>query len=314
MKVEWKMGKDVTKGLIFNIQGYAIHDGPGIRTTVFFKGCPLTCVWCANPESQKSYPEIFHNRNKCVTCYRCTVTCPNGAVSVSQQGDFPTIDRGICRSCGDRPCVAECYESALELSGYLVTVDELVDEILKDVPFYESSGGGVTFSGGEPTSQPEFLLEMLKRCREQGIHTNLDTCGQCSWETLEKLLDYLNLIFFDLKIIDDSKHREYIGVSNKLILSNAERIIATGKVPMVIRVPIIPGYNDSPADLKELGCVVRNIGAKEVNILSYHGMAASKYEKLGLVYGLTDLPMPTKEAMEEIKALFEAMDLVCSIQ
>ncbi|MDY6973864.1 MAG: glycyl-radical enzyme activating protein [Thermodesulfobacteriota bacterium] len=303
-----------TKGIIFNIQGYSIHDGPGIRTTVFMKGCPLGCVWCANPESIKGYPQIFHNRQNCARCYRCIEICPQSAIGLNAKGGFPVIDRNICLNCIDRPCIAGCYESALELVGYYVTVDDLFYDICKDIPFYENSGGGVTFSGGEPTAQQLFTREVLKKCWQKGIHTALETCGYVPWETMKVMLTHLNLILFDVKTIDDTKHRQYTGVSNKLILENVEKIVSIGKVPIIMRVPIVPGFNDSPGDIEDLIYFAKEIGINEVNLLPYHGMGASKYDKLGMNYRLKHVPMPSKESMEDIKACIERKSLICTIQ
>ena len=305
-----------TKGLIFNIQGYSIHDGPGIRTTVFMKGCPLKCIWCSNPESQHSYPEIFYSRVKCVRCYRCIKICSHGAIKITEEGDFPEINREQCINCIDRACVGAdgCYEEALESVGYYITVDELIDEICKDIPFYKKSGGGVTFSGGEATKQPEFLLEALMKCRQKGIHTNLDTCGYVPWEMLSEMLGYLNLIFYDIKVIDDDKHKEFTGLSNKLILENVERIVAYGKTPLRLRMPIIPGYNTSPKDLGDFILFAKGLGIRSVDLLPYHGMGAIKYDKLGLTYKLKDLKASSKEEMEEIQNIFAAKGLSCLIK
>ena len=302
------------KGIIFNIQGYSIHDGPGIRTTVFFKGCPLKCLWCANPESQKNYPELFHNGLKCVRCYRCLNICPKDAVSVVNEGDFPDFNREICKNCEEKPCVDGCYESALEIAGYYIGVDELFEEICKDIPFFENSGGGVTFSGGEALSQGEFLIEVMKRCREKGIHITLDTCGSAPWNVLEKVLKYTDLVLFDIKVIDDEKHVEYTGVSNKMILKNAERIAADGKAPLIIRFPVIPGYNDSRKEIDEVVNFCKKIGAKEVNLVPYHGMASSKYDKLGIDYTLLDVSRPEDESLENIQSVFVENSVACSIQ
>lgn len=264
------------KGIIFNIQRYSIHDGPGIRTTVFFKGCPLRCFWCQNPESQSNEAEVFLIRSNCRLCGRCVAVCPTGASSLLE--DSATIDRGKCIGCGR--CVEACPGEARKLVGAYVTNDEVMREVMRDAKFYENSGGGVTLSGGDPIAQPEFALSILRSSKEAGLHTVLDTCGHVAWSTMKRLLDYTDLVFFDIKTIDAKRHRAATGRSNRLILENAKRI--AGYRPMRVRVPIIPNFNNSPEDVRTIARFVREeLGAIEMDLLPYNKLGEVKYERLG---------------------------------
>ncbi len=298
------------KGLIFNIQRYSIQDGPGIRTTVFMKGCPLKCIWCANPEGQKPVPEILYDKNKCNKCYQCVNACLHGAISIFQDG-FIDINRRICKRCKKYPCIDACEEEALKLVGKFVTIEELMQEVEKDSLFYRNSNGGVTLSGGEPTKQFEFILEFFKRCKEKGIHTILDTCGYTSWGSLKKILEYIDLVLYDIKHIDSEKHKKFTGVSNEIILSNAKALL-DNNIKTIFRIPIIPGYNDEKENIETIARFLKEIGGKEVNLLPYHRLGIKKYEKLGINYSLK-IQSPTKRSLEEIKAIFKEKGLKCLI-
>ena len=268
--------EQAANGIIFNIQRYSIHDGPGIRTTVFFKGCPLRCYWCQNPESQSNEAEVFLTTGNCTLCGRCVAVCPTGASSLLE--DSSTIDRSKCIGCGK--CVEVCPVEARKLVGSYVTKDEIMGEIMKDVKFYENSGGGVTLSGGDPMGQPEFALSIIRSLKEAGLHTVLDTCGYAAWSTLKRLLEFTDLVFFDLKTIDTKKHREATGRPNRLILENAKRI--AGYRPMRVRVPMIPNFNDSPEDVRAIARFVREeLGAIDMDLLPYNKLGEVKYERLG---------------------------------
>jgi pyruvate formate lyase activating enzyme len=266
------------KGIIFNIQRYSIHDGPGIRTTVFFKGCPLRCFWCQNPESQGNEAEIFLLKSNCRLCGRCVAVCPTGASSLLE--DSAEIDRGKCIGCGK--CVEVCPGEARKLVGAYVTKNEVMREVMRDVKFYENSGGGVTLSGGDPVAQPEFALSILRSSKEAGLHTVLDTCGHVAWSAMKRLLDYTDLVFFDIKTIDAKRHRAATGMSNRLILENAKRI--AGYRPMRVRVPIIPNFNNSPEDVRTIARFVREeLGEIEMELLPYNKLGEVKYERLGKI-------------------------------
>lgn len=293
------------KGWVFDIQRYSINDGPGIRTTVFFKGCPLRCLWCDNPESQSRPPELFFFEALCVQCHRCVPVCPNGAISVAPDGSVLT-DRDRCRGCG--ACTEACLAGARVLSGRLMTVDEVMEVILKDSLFYRNSGGGMTASGGEATAQLEFLIVLLKRCREIGIHTALDTTGHAPWETLNEILEHTDLVLYDIKHMDPAMHRKLTGVDNALILENAVRIARAGK-PLWIRFPLIPGCNDDERNIQATGAFTLELGLRQIDLLPYHRLGAGKYHRLGREYPLPDARPYREEEIERIKALLQALGL-----
>lgn len=263
------------KGMIFNIQRYAIHDGPGIRTTVFLKGCPLRCFWCQNPESQRKPPEIFLNKDNCTLCGLCVTACPEGASSLEERS--ATIDRAKCQGCGK--CTEICPNEARRLVGKEVTVAEVMQEVLRDKKFYENSGGGITLSGGEPMAQLEFTLALLKTSKKEGLHTAIETCGLAPWSSLKKVLVYTDLVLYDLKHIDPAKHHEATGAPNELILENARRI--TRIKPMRIRVPLIPEFNDSLESIQATARFVRSeLNNAPIDLLPYNKLGESKYSRL----------------------------------
>ncbi len=265
----------MNSGMVFNIQRFSIHDGPGIRTTVFLKGCPLRCFWCQNPESQSGKPEIVLDRRKCTLCGACYTVCQNGAVRL--EGSGPIFDRSVCRGCGR--CAVICPSEARRLSGKRMTVEEIMREIVKDLKFYENSGGGVTLSGGEPLTQPEFARLIFKECKQAELHTTLDTCGYAPWPDIEELLGYVDLVLFDIKHLDASKHREATGQDNLLILKNARKI--SKLKPMRIRVPLIPGFNDSSEAVSEIAAFAESeLGCRDLDLLPYNRMGEVKYDFL----------------------------------
>jgi pyruvate formate lyase activating enzyme len=297
------------EGIVFNIQRYSIDDGPGVRTTVFMKGCPLSCLWCSNPESQCGLPEVTYRYTSCKRCGTCVRVCPEGAVTLDDNGVH--IDRKKCTLCEE--CVRNCVPEALRISGKKMTVDEVWKVVKKDADYYEASGGGVTASGGEILNQADFVAALFKKCREAGFHTNADTSGFGDPAALEKILEYADLVYFDLKHLDPARHKEYTGQPNELILQNLKLVVKKG-VPVVIRVPLIPGYNNSEENLKALAKTVKDTAPDApVNILPYHRYGANKYRMVDMVYQLEDVPELTQDQLNKAKDIIESFGLKCEI-
>jgi pyruvate formate lyase activating enzyme len=284
-------------GLVFDIKRFAVHDGPGLRTVVFFKGCGLGCVWCHNPESIGSRPEIAVHPERCIGCRACAAACPNGAHSFGEGGEQGEhhFARERCRGCGR--CAAECYAEALELVGREMTVDEVLDVLVADRAFYAASGGGITLSGGEPLVQRDFALALLRACRARGLRTALDTSGQVPWATLARALPNTDLVLYDLKHPDPNEHRRLTGATNELVLENLRRLSETG-VPIEIRIPIVPGANDSPEVMAAFGRVVATLASVvAVRLLPYHRLAGSKYASVGRPNTLPAVDSPSRERL-----------------
>jgi pyruvate formate lyase activating enzyme len=298
------------KGLIFNIQRYSIHDGPGIRTLVFMKGCPLRCLWCDNPEGQLMHPEILFSKARCIKCWKCVDACPVNAIA--KQRDTIKIDRKTCNNC--RKCAEICYAEAIRIAGKWVTVEEVLNEIKKDTVFYEVSHGGITVGGGEPTMQTEFVTQLLKACKEHGINTAIETCGYTKWKNLQKMLKYLDLIFYDIKHMDSEKHQILTGKPNELILENLKKL-SRETVPIIIRIPLVPGYNDQEENIKSTANFVRKLGDNivRVEILPYHRLGIAKYKQLGREYQLNDVKPLSKEQLQDVANIIEAYDLEVQI-
>jgi pyruvate formate lyase activating enzyme len=299
----------LTTGLIFDIKKFSVHDGPGIRTTVFFKGCPLRCQWCHNPESQRLGRERLIRTERCIRCGACLAACEQEAISwVDGQ---PVTDDGRCILCG--ACVAECHAGAREIAGQRMTVGEVMAEVERDIAFYDESGGGVTFSGGEPLMQPEFLGALLQASRDRGIHTALDTCGHAPWPVLAAVRRLVDLFLYDIKIMDETRHRQFTGVSNDLILKNLEALSALGS-RIVVRVPVIPGINDDEDNLRRLAAYVAALPHVEgLALLPYHATATAKYERLGLAYSLREVRPPPDGRMEALGQMLQAHGLEVTI-
>ncbi len=285
-----------TSGTIFDIKRFAVHDGPGIRTTVFFKGCPLRCLWCHNPESMRIQRQIVFYPNKCIGCGECFKRCPNHAVEATPEGR--KYHRDKCELCGT--CVEYCYAEATVMQGKKATVQEVIEEVKKDMPFYENSNGGVTLSGGEPTMQPEFCLALLQESKDAGMHTALDTSGYVKWETFKDILEYVDLVLFDIKQTDPVKHKEYTGVSNEIIISNLSKLDELD-IPIEIRMPIIPGYNDSDDNIQKACQLFDKLeNVQRVKLLPYHRLGEGKYERLEIEYKLKGVKPPDKVYMENL--------------
>jgi pyruvate formate lyase activating enzyme len=298
---EFEEGEAGLSGLVFDIQKYSLHDGPGIRTTVFMKGCPLTCRWCSNPESMSSKQEIMTYDIRCIRCGKCAEVCSPGAITLTEAGR--KIDWEKCDECLE--CARVCPAKGIECVGRYMSVDEVLAKVEQDRIFYDNSGGGMTVSGGEPMVQWEFVSRVLKRCRQKGIHTALDTSGMAPWKNLAQVIEHADLVLFDVKHMDSTTHRKGTGVGNETILENARKVAQ--RVTTWIRIPLIPGFNDSESNLTRVADFAAEIGAKKISLLPYHNLGSSKYPKLGRTYPLEDVPLLAEETVKEVKSRLEAI-------
>ncbi len=264
-------------GLVFDIKRFAIHDGPGIRTTVFLKGCPLHCAWCHNPESIRHNPEISFIPDKCLGCGYCVEVCPQKAHKIVDGKHL--YDRALCRQCG--LCTEKCYAQALEVAGKTMSVSEVIGEVMKDKPFYDTSGGGMTLSGGEPMSQFKFTKALLQAGKDNGLHNCLDTSGLAPYKQFGEILDLVDLFHYDYKETDPEIHKKFTGVDNKLILENLKKLDRAGK-KSILRCPIIPGCNDRPDHLKAIADLANSLdNVLEINIQPYHPLGKDKHQRFG---------------------------------
>lgn len=300
--------------LVTDIQGYSIHDGPGIRTVVFLKGCSLRCTWCSNPECISSNPEVGLFANLCTSCGACAEVCPNGALTFTA-GSPPGIDRALCTGCGE--CVASCSYKALVLYGKRMSVDEVFDVVRRDEMFYESSGGGVTVSGGEPLLQPAFVSALLQKCRDAGIHTCVETSGCASESALRQVLPYTDCWLYDLKLYDRGRHADYTGSPNETILANAA-IVAESGAQVLFRMPIIPGITAEPRNLEQIAGFLQrlasSIGSRSrIELMPYHRLAEGKYRSLGRPCPLPGVAPLTAEDLAGAQEFFAGHGLQCTI-
>ncbi len=294
-------------GTVFDIQRFSLHDGPGIRTIVFLKGCPLSCKWCANPESHNKKPVVMFRKDECIHCGRCLNICKQGAISL----DNPTfIDREKCVGCGE--CVNVCPSGALVLKGHLMTIEQLIKELRKDATMFRRSGGGVTLSGGEPLYQHEFSTELLKACKAQGWNTAMETTGFGSIEAIQSAIPYVDNVLLDIKNIDNEMHKKYTGVSNEVILKNAVEISKISDT--TIRVPVIPGFNYSVENIRAIAEFAKTmVGVRKIHLLPYHTFGENKYELLGEDYSLSDIKPLKPEDLYECKKAVEEQGFQCVI-
>lgn len=299
---------------IFNVQTYSIHDGPGIRVTVFEKGCPLRCRWCANPESNLARPQLMTYAAKCTACGRCVAVCPQKAVSIGELHDKPCAltDRALCVECG--ACVDVCPCEAREIVGQEKTVREVLDQVLRDKLFIDASGGGMTVSGGECLAHPDFTEALLYAAKEHGLHTAIESSSFAPEPIFDQVLRYVDLALLDIKHMDSNTHRELTGVPNEQILSNIRHAVRDLKKEVTVRVPTIPGYNDSEENIRATARFVKEeLGpGVGVHLLPYHRLGESKNESLGKAMDLS-VTVPSDEHMQELKALVESYGLYCQI-
>ena len=294
-----------TTGVIFDVDTFAVHDGPGIRMAVYFKGCPLACGWCHSPESREPSPELIFVRDRCVTCGTCVTTCGFHVHTISAQAHL--LERTLCKSCGR--CVEVCTTGALAIKGYAVSADEVVEKATHLRPFFAHSGGGVTLTGGEVTMQADFAEAILDGCRREQVHTAIETCGACPWETLERLAELCDLILFDIKLMDEEEHIRWTGAPNRQILANAARLAGRN---VVVRVPLIPGITDGDANLSGIFTFMRGSGLRVVSLLPYNPSSGAKYEWLGIPFEIAGVPQ-SAERLSEIADMARGMGLLASI-
>lgn len=287
----------MSQGMIYNIQRMSIQDGPGLRTTVFLKGCPLRCIWCSNPESQIVPPQMMYFENFCSGCGSCMDVCPNGAV-LPKDGKFGR-DTEKCTHCG--ACVESCPTKAREMSGKMMTVEEVMDVIRKDSLFYENSDGGVTFGGGEPTAAGQFFLDMMLAAYNEGYHITVDTCGVCPEARFDKTIELVNLFLFDCKHMDPEQHKKLTGMDNTLILRNLRAALNSRK-EVRIRMPLMPDMNDSEENIAAMAAFLKEFGKKKVEVMPYHAFGKGKYAALGMIY--PEIPPYTPEQLKVVLQRF----------
>ena len=317
------MNKEIT-GIVYDIQGFSLQDGPGIRTTIFLKGCPLRCPWCHSPESQQFSPQLSWISAKCigtVKCGKCLDACSKSAIvpgkiiqhAITREDiRYIHIDRALCDNCGD--CAAACLYKSLYICGTQYTPEELIKRVSKDLPFYKQSGGGVTVSGGEPLAQPQFVLQLLKGLKACGIHTALDTTGYAPYKVMESVSPYIDLFLYDLKHMDSAQHRIVTGLPNELILENAQKIAKAGG-KFQIRIPVIQNFNDSEENIRETGAFCGSLGnaVTVIQLLPYHNLGVMKYQRLDDSKIALESNAPTEEKISSIKKLLEDMVLPVTV-
>jgi len=294
-------------GIVFNVMHYALHDGPGIRTVVFLKGCPLACQWCHNPESQGRNSELMVVASRCIGCGDCLTACPTSA-AVLVDGVPGATD--VCTACGR--CVDACLAGARTIAGRTMTTAEVMSEVVRDRVFFEESGGGVTFSGGEPFMQPVFLRSLLEACQDEGISTAVETCGMTDQGELLGMADKVDLFLYDVKQMDTTRHEEATGVGNERILVNLAAL-AAAHAHVIVRLPVIPGVNDGSENVGLMVAMMRRLGLREIDLLPYHRIGTDKYRRLGRPYQLADLQSPLAEDLENIRRMFADTGIEASV-
>ena len=293
-------------GIVFNIQKYSVHDGPGIRTIVFTKGCPLSCRWCSNPESQLLKPQMAFNATRCIgtdKCHYCMPACPYQAITT--EGNSLNIDCTHCNECETLACSKACPAGSIITYGQTRTVEDVLNAVAQDAIFYTRSGGGMTISGGEPLFQKEFAIALLREARRRRIKTAIETCGCYEWERLEEAAPYLNYVLFDVKHTDSEKHKWATGVGNELILSNLKKLLETfPELPVQVRTPVIPGFNDDEETARSIGKLLKGYSNVTYEALPYHRLGTQKYAFLGREYPMGEVSLPAGVA-ERVQAIVD---------
>jgi len=290
-----------TKLNVFDIQRGSFHDGPGIRTVVFVKGCNMTCFWCQNPESQKSKPQLMVYSDRCIGCGKCLTVCQNHCHKIVDGERI--FDKNACVACGI--CAENCNTETLQISGKSMTEDEVMEIVLKDMEMYRLSGGGITISGGEPLLQHTACTSLRKKTKEKGIHTAIETCGNAPWKCFEEMLPYLDLVYMDIKDLDEERHIKNCGTTNKTVLRNFEKLAGT-KTSLIIRTPIIPGVNDNEKFIHAMGKLISKNNVKRYELLPFHKLGAGKYHALGMLYKAENLKTPSAELMKTFRNIIKS--------
>lgn len=306
---------DITKldgGYIFDIQGFSVHDGPGCRTLIFLKGCPLRCLWCSNPEGIRPLPEPLYKESKCIIDLFCVQACPHTGIQLIGDKEHPALNfsREICNTCDSFDCVSACLTGALAKGGYFISLKDLYSRLDRDRQYWGEKGG-ITLTGGEPFAQPEFSSAILKKCYEAYIHTAVETCGNVHWENIELSLPWLEWIFFDLKHMDETSHQRLTSSSNKLILENAKRLAGNFEGRMIFRMPLVPGMNDSDENIRATSEFILGLDRKELNILPVHHLGREKYLVSGIPYRMPNLEMADRQRLLEVQQRFTSYGVQC---
>jgi len=293
----------IDKGYVFKVQRFSVNDGPGIRTVIFMKGCHLRCKWCSSPQTWNILPEVIFLKSKCIKCNSCLKVCPQNAVLLKEGGKKIDYDKCTNINCGK--CVEVCPTKAIKFDGSLRTVKGVMQQVMKDIKYYQKSGGGVTISGGEPTIQAEFIIEVLKQCKEKGIHTALETSGFTDWLKLKDVLEYVDLIHYDIKHMDAKEHLRLTGKSNGLILDNLQKISKDRADSIVIGFPVTPNCNDTQNNINSLIKLLKKTNINKIDVFPFHKLGQHEYEELGLEYKFSGLEVPSENYLNKIKDFFK---------